>query len=417
MQPMRHGQATPNSQARTTRTSQPSTRANSNQALGTDHFGAPISERATDSGLPSRPLQPSAPAIHGSSTPAYIRPNHDPYSHASQSVPEPGARIGGARSALVQRDHESRDSLAGSSRSTTAPNTLTEDRDHGMLTAGGNLHSGAETGTWVDRSHSLPADDGMHLLRRRIHAIRESSASSAEKARQIHTIMTEDYRSTLKVPDSLHPGAHCRATSQSTERPQTPLSSQSKRSSDQFTLTPASTSSSTYSASDGPYYLTMEDLTPTYATDVGTPTQDYNDGDLFSSQGQRVVGPLDGTCERDLGCQHYKRNVKLQCFTCKKWYTCRFCHDDAEEHALIRRKTENMLCMICETPQRAAQWCRNCGTQAACYYCGICKLWDNDASKRIYHCHDCGLCRRGEGLGKDFFHCKVFEMASNRWCF
>ena len=37
-----------------------------------------------------------------------------------------------------------------------------------------------------------------------------------------------------------------------------------------------------------------------------------------------------------------------------------------------------------------------------------CKLWDDDPHKSIYHCNDCGICRIGKGLGKDFFHCKVF---------
>ena len=38
---------------------------------------------------------------------------------------------------------------------------------------------------------------------------------------------------------------------------------------------------------------------------------------------------------------------------------------------------------------------------------GKCKLWDDDPEKKIYHCDDCGICRIGAGLGKDFFHCKV----------
>ncbi len=66
-----------------------------------------------------------------------------------------------------------------------------------------------------------------------------------------------------------------------------------------------------------------------------------------------------------------------------------------------------MLCMLCSTPQKASDVCVNCGEIAANYYCNICKLWENRKSKPIYHCNDCGICRRGLGLGKDFFHCKV----------
>jgi hypothetical protein len=112
--------------------------------------------------------------------------------------------------------------------------------------------------------------------------------------------------------------------------------------------------------------------------------------------------------EFELGCEHYKRNVKIQCFECKLWWNCRYCHDQAElGHTLPRHKTENMLCMLCQTPGPAGQYCEHCGEQSAYYFCEICKLWDDDSTKRIYHCADCGICRLGEGLGKDFQHCKV----------
>ena len=37
-----------------------------------------------------------------------------------------------------------------------------------------------------------------------------------------------------------------------------------------------------------------------------------------------------------LGCQHYRRGAKLQCSTCSQWATCRYCHDEREDHKLIR---------------------------------------------------------------------------------
>lgn len=37
-----------------------------------------------------------------------------------------------------------------------------------------------------------------------------------------------------------------------------------------------------------------------------------------------------------LGCQHYRRGAKLQCSTCNHWATCRYCHDEEEDHKLIR---------------------------------------------------------------------------------
>lgn len=107
-----------------------------------------------------------------------------------------------------------------------------------------------------------------------------------------------------------------------------------------------------------------------------------------------------------LGCKHYQRKCKLQANCCQKIVTCRFCHDDAEDHAIVRHETKNMLCMNCLALQPAAQMCKECGEEMARYYCDKCKLWDDDPKKPIYHCDDCGICRQGKGLGKDFFHCK-----------
>jgi uncharacterized CHY-type Zn-finger protein len=87
-----------------------------------------------------------------------------------------------------------------------------------------------------------------------------------------------------------------------------------------------------------------------------------------------------------LGCKHYQRGAKLQANCCGQWFTCRFCHDEVSDHQIVRAKTENMLCMHCNTAQPAGKTCTNkaCGKQVAKYYCGSCKLWDNDPSKQIY---------------------------------
>ncbi|KAL1922663.1 uncharacterized protein VTP21DRAFT_10202 [Calcarisporiella thermophila] len=106
-----------------------------------------------------------------------------------------------------------------------------------------------------------------------------------------------------------------------------------------------------------------------------------------------------------LGCQHYRRGIKLQANCCGQWFVCRFCHDDATSHKIIRKDTKYMLCMHCFVPQPAAQYCSHCSERLARYYCSICKFWDDDPDKSIYHCHDCGLCRIGQGLGVDYFHC------------
>lgn len=216
-----------------------------------------------------------------------------------------------------------------------------------------------------DGSGALPEDDGMGPLRQRINAINAGPGTPAEKSRLIHLLMTESYTRSQTPPVT-----RGRAKIINADRAHSPLSIGS-------TQVP-------HSAFD----LTEEDITPTYA-----PPDVDEDGTIQAKP--------------DLGCQHYKRNVKMQCATCQRWYTCRLCHDEVEDHILPRRDTRYMLCMLCRTPQGVSQTCKNCLVEAACYYCAICKLWNNDPFKSVYHCVDCGICRLGEGLGKDFFHCKT----------
>jgi hypothetical protein len=132
---------------------------------------------------------------------------------------------------------------------------------------------------------------------------------------------------------------------------------------------------------------------------------------------EQVPTQAEQTTERDLevtyndrgqlGCKHYQRGAKLQAACCGRWFTCRFCHDDASDHEIVRRDTRTMMCMHCQTVQPCAQSCTHCNIKLARHYCDICKLWDDDAQKSIYHCEKCGLCRVGQGLGVDYFHCDV----------
>lgn len=237
---------------------------------------------------------------------------------------------------------------------------------------------------------SLPADDGKSYMRKKILAIQGSGISSTEKARLIHEIMTENY--TLSR-SNLRAFRHVRTLSPSSllsqEHPCTSPSIQSMDDPIQAT----STTTSLVTSQTNPFHLSPDDLKATYHSETG---------------GARNSGPLDSLEEQPvLGCPHYKRNVKLQCSACERWYTCRFCHDEVEDHSLNRRATKNMLCMLCGHAQPAAEECQGCGEPAARYYCDVCKLWDDDPQKSIYHCNDCGICRVGQGLGKDFYHCVV----------
>jgi hypothetical protein len=249
----------------------------------------------------------------------------------------------------------------------------------------------------------IPEDDGRASLRQRIQEIWAMKAPNEEKAKLMHEVMNESYY-------SLQPQAR-------------PTSSDSL-----FTAK--------YSSDDDEKDLDGKEPVkrqPVYVPSCPhppfDPTNPYNihESDLQISLrpiqppetplDQPRADPLDDdeatTAGPDLGCVHYKRNVKIQCFDCKTWWPCRLCHDDANlGHQLPRHRTENMLCMVCSTPSKADQYCDHCQVRSSYYYCEICKLWDDDSTKRIYHCPDCGICRIGEGIGKDYYHCKVSSLTS-----
>lgn len=54
-----------------------------------------------------------------------------------------------------------------------------------------------------------------------------------------------------------------------------------------------------------------------------------------------------------------------------------------------------------------AKQCINeqCKQEFARYFCDVCKFYDDDPSKSIYHCDKCKICRIGKGLDIDYFHC------------
>ncbi|KAG7827300.1 hypothetical protein KL920_004554 [Ogataea angusta] len=154
-----------------------------------------------------------------------------------------------------------------------------------------------------------------------------------------------------------------------------------------------------------------------------------DDTDHEAGRDEVVLGPRDleptyyNAEENMLGCAHYQRNCKVECPTCRRWYTCRFCHDqEVQSHQLQRSRIKHVLCMFCNTPQLAQHYCVNCSRKLSEYYCDTCKLFDNDQLKNIYHCDDCGICRLGLGINQDYFHCKncntciSIELQENHKC-
>ena len=243
------------------------------------------------------------------------------------------------------------------------------------------------------RGGSLPADDGMGPLRRQIIMIQALEVPAEQKARMMHRLLTQGYSHAQEIYHAKHqPRSASPSSMISQERPATPASLSS------FIWQMNGSTDGDTPGQQHIFRLSADDLKRTYAPP---------DPLELDEEGIPIACPTEMDNVHVLGCQHYKRNVKLQCSTCEKWYTCRMCHDEAEDHVLIRKDTKNMLCMLCGSAQRAGEFCIECGERTAWYYCGVCKLWDNDPNKSIYHCNDCGICRKGRGLGKDFFHCKV----------
>ncbi|KAI8944654.1 hypothetical protein F4801DRAFT_195143 [Xylaria longipes] len=236
------------------------------------------------------------------------------------------------------------------------------------------------------RNHTpLPENDGMDLLRKRIFAIQAQEIDHSEKAHLMHQLLQEGYTN-----------SHTRVQPEQPLSPSSPRSPEKRVSQSHGPLESFKFWQSVLGEAENAdeFALTDKDLEPTFVPRK-QPAESTTDAE--------DIEPND---EKLLGCEHYRRNVKLQCSTCHRWYTCRFCHDHVEDHILIRKETRNMLCMFCGTAQRASQTCMSCEAPASRYYCDICKLWNDDPDKPCYHCSDCGICRIGHGIGKDFYHCK-----------
>lgn len=107
-----------------------------------------------------------------------------------------------------------------------------------------------------------------------------------------------------------------------------------------------------------------------------------------------------------LGCEHYKRRCEILSPCCKKFFTCRFCHDehtqsppppgekkDCQVLYLDRKAISTIRCKICKLEQTPSETCKACNIRFANYFCKICRLYDDGES--VYHCEECGVCRVG----------------------
>lgn len=112
------------------------------------------------------------------------------------------------------------------------------------------------------------------------------------------------------------------------------------------------------------------------------------------------------------GCPHYRRRCRIRAPCCNEIFDCRHCHneaknsikvDKAQRHDIPRHQVQQVICSLCNTEQEVRQVCINCGVCMGKYFCETCKLFDDDTSKKQYHCNGCGICRIGGR--ENFFHC------------
>ncbi|RYP55790.1 hypothetical protein DL771_012381 [Monosporascus sp. 5C6A] len=188
----------------------------------------------------------------------------------------------------------------------------------------------------AQKPEPLPEDDGMGLLRKRILSIQLRDIPPAEKARLMHNLFQEGHTNSRSITQP--------------DRPSTPSFTDTSIWQRRLGQGPLESlrfwqNALLEGAAPEAFNLTEEDVKPTFATPI-----------QGSDIPEDVHGENDDTGYRPFGCDHYRRNVKLQCSTCNRWYTCRFCHDQVENHALIRKETKNMLCMLCGTAQRAGEF-------------------------------------------------------------
>lgn len=116
--------------------------------------------------------------------------------------------------------------------------------------------------------------------------------------------------------------------------------------------------------------------------------------------------------ELEIDCPHYKRNCSLKCIKCNKFYPCRICHDEHEDHKLERHKVKEIRCRECNFVQEKSSHCLNCSIEFSRYYCSVCTLYDDAENKIITHCDKCGICRLGETI-----HCDKCDMCYDKSIF
>lgn len=72
-------------------------------------------------------------------------------------------------------------------------------------------------------------------------------------------------------------------------------------------------------------------------------------------------------------------------------------------HELDRTAVREVVCALCNTRQPIATHCASCHVAFGEYACLLCSFFDDDTTKKQFHCDACGICRVGGA--ENFFHC------------
>ncbi|KAL4359977.1 hypothetical protein AHAS_Ahas08G0131300 [Arachis hypogaea] len=164
-------------------------------------------------------------------------------------------------------------------------------------------------------------------------------------------------------------------------------------------------------------YVVMEEAIIMYSSEgkvynLSSNTESMHGEELVQSKEHEKINDLQERRYMKYGCQHYRRRCRIRAPCCNEIFHCRHCHNEAKDdikidpklrHDLSRHQIKQVICLLCGTEQEVQQNCISCGVCMGKYFCGICKLFDDDVSKKQYHCGGCGICRTGGS--ENFFHC------------
>ncbi|KVH95639.1 Rubredoxin-type fold [Cynara cardunculus var. scolymus] len=142
-----------------------------------------------------------------------------------------------------------------------------------------------------------------------------------------------------------------------------------------------------------PASLHLQGSSEEYTTQAIAPTEEpklcndhmHTDSGHFDRETVNMEIPDDESLE--YGCSHYRRRCRIRAPCCNEIFDCRHCHNEAkndinvdpeERHTIPRHQIQQVICTLCGTEQEVRQMCVNCGVCMAKYFCGACKLFDDD---------------------------------------